>query len=117
MGSTLYLFDLLMQTTARTPSTGNCDTFWFMPLPCQRDLWAPLTNAEWEQLYQQDRGRGRSTNLTLRHLLLLRQAKVTGGNVGFTAELAEWCEHVDDFSTLLWLALTVEGDGQSVMYP
>lgn len=38
-----------------------------------------------------------------------------GGSVAFSDELAGWCEHVDEFSTLLWMALTVEGEGQSVV--
>lgn len=53
--------------------------------------------------------------LTLRHLLLFRQAKMSGEGVVFAMELAAWSESVDDLPTLLCLALTVEGDGQSVM--
>ena len=89
-----------------------------MPLPSGRALWDPMTDVEWSSLYQQGLNARKQKGwqgLTLRHLLLLRQAKITGDSVGFADELSDWCEHVDDLSTLLWLALTVEGDGQSVM--
>lgn len=116
LGCTLYLFDLLTQSTARTPSKGNCDTFWYMPLPCPRALWEPATDADWSILYRQHldiQKQHFKQKLTLRHLLHFRQAKLTGRPVDFADELADWCENVDDLSTLLWLALTVEGDGQS----
>lgn len=118
IGCTLYLFDLLLQSTARTPSKGSCDTFWFMPLPCQKTLWEPMSDENWKDLYQQGRDARKAkswSGLTLRHLLLFKQARATGQPVAFADELADWCENVDGFSTLLWLALTVEGDGQSVM--
>lgn len=118
IGCTFYLFDLLLQSTARTPSKGNCLTFWTMPLPCTRALWAPMADADWNIIYRQQLESpkpGGREGLTLRHLLLLRQAKIAGETVSFADELSNWCEHVDDLSTLLWLALTVEGDGQSVM--
>jgi hypothetical protein len=118
VGCALYLFDLLIQSTAGTPSKGNCDTFWFMPLPCQSVLWEPMSDAGWTRLYHQglDTAQQRKwAGLTLRHLLLQRQANICGETVGFADELESWCEHVDDLSTLLWLALTVEGDGQSIM--
>ena len=79
-----------------------------------------MSNEKWSSLYQQDldaRKQKPWQGLTLRHLLLFRQAKAAGESVGFADELADWCEHVDDFSVLLWLALTVEGNGQSVMAP
>lgn len=115
----LYLFDLLIQSTARTPSKGNCPTFWLMPLPCQQALWRPLTDADWSILHQRDLNSHEQKGwrrLSLRHLLLQRHATITGDTVEFADELAHWCETADDLATLLWLALTVEGDGQSVMF-
>lgn len=83
-------------------------------------MGTPVANEGCSILARQDRDlrqKKRWQDLTLRHLLLVRQAKITGEPVTFTDELVDWCEHVDDLSMLLWLALTVEGDGQSVMIP
>lgn len=55
-------------------------------------------------------------------LLLHRQCAAHGEDPtaserpGFAEELAEWCEKVDDLSMLLWMAITVEGEGQSQLY-
>jgi len=86
-----------------------------MPLPCERSLWEPNPSVDWSSSYRQlsPRKSVGSDALTLRHLLLFRQAKFRGETVDFADALADWCEHVDDLSTLLWLALTVDGDGQS----
>ena len=77
-----------------------------------------MADADWSSLNQHHQNtfveEGKD-GLTLRHLLLLRQAKIAGTSVDFADEVAKWCEDVDDLSTLLWLALTVEGDGQSAM--
>lgn len=72
--------------------------------------WSTTHRQRLQTLQHQDQER-----LTLRHLLLFRQAKLSGDNVPFADQLAAWCETVDDLSTLLWLALTIEGDGQSVV--
>lgn len=58
-------------------------------------------------------------NITLGKLLILRQSKrldevvAKSGGSAIAEELAEWCERADDLSMLLWMALTVEGEGQS----
>ncbi|KAH8129215.1 hypothetical protein LI328DRAFT_128795 [Trichoderma asperelloides] len=55
------------------------------------------------------------------NLFLLRQSLSRGENFLKTAkadlakELADWVEKVDDLSMLLWMALTLEGDGQAKM--
>lgn len=115
----MYIFDLLVQSTAGTPSRGNCDLFWYMPLPCSLDLWQSTTDSEWSKHYQEEVTRGNKATtqtLTLRHLLLLRQAKMLEQEIDFAEELGSWCSDADDLSTLLWLALTVEGDGQTSIH-
>jgi hypothetical protein len=50
---------------------------------------------------------------------LLKPSSVRGeniaksGNPDVEEELSEWCERAHDLSMLLWMALTVEGEGQS----
>jgi hypothetical protein len=125
VGSVLYLFDLLLQVNAATPSKGNCDTFWDMPLPCARELWEPVSDKEWLHRYTEDiemRQARSSSGLTLGHLMSLRQYQVYAAPMtncsrpDLGEELVEWCEHADDLSMLVWMALSVGGAGQAEMY-
>ena len=115
MACILYLIDLLLLSDVETPSRGNCETFWDMPLPCHRELWHATTDKEWRELYELTR----KNSLTLGRLLLLRQSKrldevvAKAGGSAVAEELAEWCERADDLSMLLWMALSIEGEGQS----
>lgn len=93
-----------------------------MPLPCIRELWQPISDREWKKRYREHiaaREKKGRRGLTLRDLFLLRQSSGRSENVtkpgspGIEEELSEWCERADDLSMLLWMALTVEGQGQS----
>jgi hypothetical protein len=125
VGSVLYLFDLLLQVDARTPSKGNCDTFWDMPLPCARQLWEPVSDTEWLKRYAEDnekKQRRPGSGLTLGHLMSLRQYQVYAAPLmhcsrpDLAEALVEWCEHADDLSMLVWMALSVGGEGQAELY-
>jgi hypothetical protein len=119
IGCLLYLFDLLLQIETRTPSKGNCREFLHMLLPCVRELWEPISDRDWKKRYQEyidNNKRKARRGLTLGHLLLLRQYSSKFEEPAFAEELAEWCERADDLSMLLWMALTVEGEGQSRIY-
>lgn len=115
----MYMVDLLLQTNAQSPSSGECPEFVRMPLPCTRELWQPLTDREWKKRYQEDvnarKLHGRR-GLTFQDLIEFRgSSKAQGDAYGDTRsqeQLAEWCEKADDFCMLLWMALTVEGEGQ-----
>jgi len=121
IGSALYLFDLLLQSNAPTPSKGNCDTFWNMPLPCARQIWSSTSETEWRHYHQAEleyKTPTQQSGLTLGDLLLLRQTPrldemTKAGRPEMVVELAQWCEKADDLSMLLWMALTVHGEGQA----
>ncbi|KAJ5810647.1 uncharacterized protein N7503_002865 [Penicillium pulvis] len=125
VGCLLYLIDLLLRVDTQTPSTGDCAEFFDMPLPCSREMWQPISDKDWTKRYQEDaetrKQKGRQ-GLTLGMLLLIRQSAACGEDItisarkGLAEELAEWCERADDLSMLLWMGLTVEGDGQSQLY-
>jgi hypothetical protein len=91
-----------------------------MPLPCVRELWQSLPDRDWKKLYQEDSNakklRGRH-GLSFRHLIMLRRASLYGEQVldgsEMADEIAEWCEKMDDLSVLLWIAITIEGEGQA----
>lgn len=81
-----------------------------------------MSDNEWEKRYQDHINSGKRKGrrgLTLRDLFLVKQSSARGQDVTkpespeFEEELAEWCEKVDDLSMLLWMALTMEGEGQS----
>ena len=90
-----------------------------MPLPCVRELWQPISDREWKKRYQEEKDaskqKGRN-GLTFGDLLMLKRSTTHGGSMagfsGSTEELADWCERADDFSMLLWMALSLEGPGQ-----
>lgn len=115
----LYLIDLLLQSDAQTPSKGNCETFWNMPIPCFRELWETTSKDDWSLQYDRMLSSSDRKGLTLGDILLLRQSMrldeviASIGRSAIAEELAEWCERADDLSMLLWIALTVEGEGQS----
>lgn len=123
-GLLLYLVDLLLHNNAESPSKGKCPEFINFPLPCTRDLWQPISDREWKKRYNEEisskieKGRG---SLTMGNLFLLRRSLSRGDDIKGTGkdelakELSEWVERVDDLSMLLWMALTVEGEGQAQM--
>jgi hypothetical protein len=93
-----------------------------MPLPCVRELWQPSSDREWKKQYQDDlesrKAKGRR-GLTFRHLTMLRRSSLYGESLAnheqydLAGELAEWVEKLDDLTTVLWIAFTVEGAGQA----
>ena len=48
----------------------------------------------------------------LRRSSVCSEDTTRSGSPDYAEELAEWCERADDLSMLLWMALTVEGEGQ-----
>jgi hypothetical protein len=119
LGCMLYLIDLLLQSDLQTPSRGNCETFWQLPVPCSRQLWETNSEDAWRHQYDRITSSFTCKSLRLGDLLLLRQSRrldevvASVGQYAVAEELAIWCEHADDLSMLLWMALTIEGDGQT----
>ena len=122
LGCLFYMIDLLFHIEGRTPSIGQCPEFVDLPLPCIRELWEPVSDREWEKRYQQHvafKDQRRARGLTLGNLVLLRQSQLHGEKLdhcwepGVADEMAEWCEKVDDFSKLVWMAFMIECSGQS----
>ncbi|KAL6894809.1 hypothetical protein GGI43DRAFT_424669 [Trichoderma evansii] len=120
----MYLIDLLLHIRGQTPSKGRCPEFVHLPLPCTRELWQLISDRDWKKRYNEENNskimKG-NRGLTMGNLFLLRQSLSRGENFLKTAkadlakELAEWVEKVDDLSMLLWMAVTLEGDGQAKM--
>jgi hypothetical protein len=115
----------LFQIDTQTPSTGDCQEFFDLPLPCHRELWEPISDKDWRKRHEKDiesKTQKVKFGLTLGNLLLFRQSAARGEVIiqserpGFAEELAERGEKVDDLSILLWMAVSVEGEGQSQLY-
>lgn len=87
-----------------------------MPLPSTRELWQAATVEEWSRLYYaQDSPKETSRlGLVFGHLGSARRASLYGEYVAndVMTAVTEWCEKADDLNMLLWIALTVEGEGQ-----
>lgn len=113
----IYMYDVLLHTKWEGPSSGECSDFFTMPLPCTRELWQTSTDEEWSRLYYAEHNTNiteERMNLTFEHLLSVRRASLHGEYVtsDLTNAVAKWCEKADDLSMLLWIALTIEGEGQ-----
>lgn len=92
-----------------TLNQGLCNGYFNNPLPSTRDLWDIISNAEWTKRYQQwlNRDNGDSL-LKIEDLKLWQQHRETdtAGNREQQAihKLAQWCENLDNFGTLIWIA-------------
>lgn len=113
----IYLYDLVLQATWKGPSSGECPEFFEMPLPSARELWQATTEEEWSRLYYAKHiinNTTTRTGLIFGNLGSVRRASLYGEHVASDVmiEVTEWCEKADDLCMLLWIALTVEGEGQ-----
>lgn len=118
----MYLIDLLFHINGQTPSKGRCPEFVDLPLPCTRELWQPIPDKDWKKRYSEEilskRAKG-ERGLTMGNLFSFRHSLSHGeqfhemAKAYLAKELAEWVEKVDDLSMLLWMALTLEGEGQA----
>jgi hypothetical protein len=114
------MIDLTLVTGGRKASNGECPAALCVPLPCGKDLWDSIGNSSWSKLYQDHKQTGRSSQLTLGSLLLVRN----GGDLFGTEErspeevadsLSEWCRKADDFGLLLWMATSLEHNEQTLL--
>lgn len=87
-----------------------------MPLPCTRELWEPVSDQEWERRYATEytlasKEMHAVAGLNLGDLIAPRGrlGQVGGSGAGERErELARWCEGVDEFGALLWMATMLE---------
>ncbi|KAK5989307.1 hypothetical protein PT974_10820 [Cladobotryum mycophilum] len=99
--------------------SGTCDrwcdsTFDSVPLPCIRDLWEVKSTYEWTRRYDAH-VRSRNLNRTLRlkdfrysQTLSPEQMMSDTGDVGgVVKDVMRWCEGVDQYGTLVWLAASL----------
>ena len=113
----LYEIKLLLDTAIDPPEDGSCDDYFLVPLPCNRGLWEPVTDGEWETRYQKDvdaKSQHRTQGLNLGDLITLHRGLDQGQELSrpevpeTVGELAQWCEKVDEFGMLLWMATMLE---------
>jgi hypothetical protein len=83
-----------------------CTAYLGVPLPCGRRLWEPVSDAEWTRRYHQYLSSG-MPDLRIQDLKL----SAAGASEAVNEEsegLAAWCEDLDDFGTLVWMAGMLE---------
>ncbi|KDN71847.1 hypothetical protein CSUB01_04248 [Colletotrichum sublineola] len=97
---------------------GNkCGGYSQVPLPAGRELWETVSNDEWAARYSKLHAQSRNDRvLSIRDL---RQARRAIGTTGvetadrgeegrLVAQVAEWCESLDELGMMVWMAVMLE---------
>jgi hypothetical protein len=107
----LYGIQLLIDVELISTKPSPCSGYGHSPLPSERELWEPITSAEWAARYKkfQDRHQ-RDTLLNIQDLGRARGGLGIGPNAApedariFTL-VCEWCENLDEFGMVVWMAV------------
>ncbi|KAB5542573.1 hypothetical protein GE09DRAFT_1225496 [Coniochaeta sp. 2T2.1] len=85
----------------------RCGGYSSVPLPCDKWLWDPtVSDAEWTKRYRQSLGKQKPM-LCIGDLRFSRQS--AAGDGGEVKEgLTEWCEGLEEFGALIWMAGMLE---------
>ncbi|KAL6410158.1 hypothetical protein AUP68_06570 [Ilyonectria robusta] len=91
------------------PGLPQCGGFAELPLPCGKTLWQASDQATWEaeyrKQYMRDDNRGRSYKRILTYRNLLQGQSDPTSPLG-TGHLGEWFTDMDDFGTLVMMAVS-----------
>ena len=114
----LYGIELLLvaEISGNTSGkNGECSGFLGMPLPCGRELWEPVGDSEWKRRYSKvmaDRDWENVSELTIADLIHSRKQSIPThvptswlASCSTEQEIERWCSRVDEFGTLLWMAV------------
>ncbi|KAK0734634.1 hypothetical protein B0T26DRAFT_77565 [Lasiosphaeria miniovina] len=120
------VFDVIFSSSGRDFCAGHC----YVPLPSPRYLWEPVDNVTWTARYQKHNSMSSSysssarrqpgTCLVMQDLWRLRQersgtiatcesASDAAGREGTFRDLEHWCETIDEFGSLVWMAAMMDG--------
>ncbi|KAI1268927.1 hypothetical protein F5Y18DRAFT_171903 [Xylariaceae sp. FL1019] len=103
-----YVIGTVLVVLVGNPDFPGCDSIQSTPLSCVRDLWNTDTSESWAfRLHKFVKQRASREVLTLRDLLQIKHNHTEKeDNIDALAQkdLANWCENLDDFGTLVWMA-------------
>lgn len=84
-----------------------------VPLPSSRDLWSSAPNQEWARQYKRFLG-NKSQKRVLRMQDLVSSLQSSPADDGTALlldsrkDISEWCERLDEFGMLVWMATMLE---------
>ncbi|KAL7942485.1 hypothetical protein V8C42DRAFT_146146 [Trichoderma barbatum] len=109
----LYATEIILHIMGGTLRQGLCNGYFNNPLPSTRDLWDAISTAEWAERYAQSlKGDSRDSLLRIQDLKSWQQysdSEVTGEREQQAlAKIAHWCENLDSFGALIWIATKIE---------
>ncbi|KAJ9136925.1 hypothetical protein NKR23_g9571 [Pleurostoma richardsiae] len=94
-----HIIELLLDVLVGSADAKKCGGFLTVPLPCVRELWEPVSNTDWGARYQ----RWTSSSGWEEPLTVGDMARATKTHDRLM-DLATWCEEIDEYGTLLWMA-------------
>ncbi|KAI0159661.1 hypothetical protein GGR57DRAFT_433609 [Xylariaceae sp. FL1272] len=103
-----YVIGTVLVVLVGNPDVPGCDSIQSTPLNCVRELWNTDTSESWaSRLHTFVKQRASRKILTLHDLLQIRgdhAKKEDNTDALVQKDLTNWCENLDDFGTLVWMA-------------
>jgi hypothetical protein len=104
----LWIIELVLDVIIGPPrGLERCGGYSTVPLPCDRRLWEPVADAEWTRRYRQSLGGKGTATLRIGDLRACHQS-VSASTVDEQERMAGWCEGLDEFGALVWMAGALE---------
>ncbi|KAK1491769.1 hypothetical protein CABS01_12093 [Colletotrichum abscissum] len=110
----LFGIELLMDVDLNAEEPADCGGYSLLPLPSGRDLWEAVSSDEWRARYR--RLRAESCGEKVLSIQDLRKARRALGADSedrsqedqLVARVAKWCEGIDEFGMMVWMAVMLE---------
>ncbi|TDZ71738.1 hypothetical protein CTRI78_v001961 [Colletotrichum trifolii] len=110
----LFGFELLVDLDSKR-EVSKCSSYHSVAAPCGRKLWEPVSNIEWTARYREMEDEIRKKPLVLDDLAVMRRATRAGArrtaeDDELMARVSDWCDSLDEFGSLVWMAVMMEFD-------
>lgn len=109
----LFVIETVLGVVFGRRDTAHCAGFSNVPLPCSGSLWDYQSRTAWSwklERYKESRPGG--SILTLGDLVSASNASTDLETIGrensVFGNVAEWCQTLDEFSTLIWMAVLLD---------
>ncbi|KAI1877530.1 hypothetical protein JX265_003538 [Neoarthrinium moseri] len=108
----LFVLETLLDVIIGHREVPDCPGFGAVPLPCSRDLWNYECKDAWPHRLKRDTAsRTSGKTLTIGDLIKSSQSTFSSDpgdrDSGLLGEAAKWGERVDEFGSLVWMAITL----------
>ncbi|OHE97179.1 hypothetical protein CORC01_07433 [Colletotrichum orchidophilum] len=110
----LFGIELLMDVDMNAEDPADCGGYRLLPLPSGRDLWETVSSDEWAARFRKLRAEsGDEKVLSIQDLRTARRALVgdfsdQSQERQLVSQVAKWCEGLDEFGMMVWMAVMLE---------